>query len=95
MYKLEKISIDAGKNSAVDPGRKTLGENLNVLIPSETHPISINSLKHIVIGVQVLVTRGFEWHRTSPIKEIIERGEDYVVFHTNTSIYRLEEIKEE
>lgn len=94
MYTLEKISIDEGKSSAVSKGHKTQGD-LSVFDSGGNNLRAGVMIELVIVGVQVLLTRGFQFLRTSPITEIIERGEDFVVFHTNTSVYRLERHKED
>lgn len=96
MYKLEKIAIDEGKYSSVGIGHIERGNQLSTFLAGKHEPKPIRKVSDIEIGLQVLLMRGLTGYlNTSPVKEIIEKGENYIVFHTNTSTYRLEKMLEE
>jgi hypothetical protein len=93
-YKLEKLEVDEGETSAVQAGHVITGELM--LMPrafvSGGQPHTIDCVKE---GLQVLVTRFDKFVRTSPVKEILETGEDHVKFKTTTSTYLLTRHEEE
>ena len=96
MFKLEKIYLDRDTYSRVREGSIQQGDSLTLFLAGTKERKRIDSPSDVEVGYQLLLARSpFSWLNTSPIQEILERGEDFVTFHTQTSIYRLTEIKEE
>ena len=92
MYKLEKLKIEEGKRSMVYAGDSYTHSYLTqLLMESDIEPKRITSLLDIETGLQVaLGPIGGDYSvRTSPIKDILARGDNSVMFRTQTSIYLL------
>lgn len=92
MYILEKMQVEEGKYSMLPAGYRTIGTNLAVFLAGKYKATPIKNIHKIKVGRQVLLTRGFgTYHQTSPVSEILEKGPNYVIFKTQTSIYTLSE----
>lgn len=93
MFLLEKVRVMAGMNSMVFTGEMFCGRELSLWdSDKEEHPNRIRSLMDVKEGFQVILNDG-TYIRTSHIAKIIDNGVDWVLFQTQTSIYRLREIE--
>lgn len=90
MFKLEKLSVDADKYSAVHQGYIQKGDDFYVYLAGETKPEATEDLSKVVVGQQVSIMRSItSWLNTSPIQEILDRSDVFVKFRTRTSVYLL------
>ncbi len=89
MYTLRKLELEEGKDSVLPTGYATRAAFLS-LFDYETHE-SIHGieLSEVKEGWQVILEDFRDYHRTSKIREIVERGKNRVVFKTQTSLYEL------
>lgn len=88
MFTLKKLSMHVDKDSRVPVGTINKLPVLSLLKDGE-FVIKNASIKDIEVSHQVVITSMTHYHRTSPIKEIVERTKDRIVFQTQTSLYEL------
>ena len=92
MFKLEKLSMDPEMGSRVCVGATQTGY-ARLVSADRVEVLVVDDVEQVLPGYQLLVHRSItSWLGTSPIKEILERGTDYVKFQTRTSTYELREL---
>lgn len=101
LAQLEKVAVRLGKTSGVAEGHQVLGDRCVYFRVTEGSDNDLDvkvedaTPSDIAIGGQVLVMRSmYDYIRTSPITEIIERTPKSITFGTSSSIYTLEVICE-
>lgn len=100
MYRIEKLERD--KPSKVYEGYVLTGNNLLTRIITEDEngitSISIQpiTLEGIKCGMEVIVSSGVtEYIKTSPVQDILLQTDTEVIFKTQTSTYKLQEINDD
>jgi sensor histidine kinase regulating citrate/malate metabolism len=91
MFTLEKIRILDGANSMVGPGHRVLSTRLAVFLSGVHKAKEIKDVHEIQLGWQVLIGTGMNYLNTSPVQEILDKGDSFIKFRTQTSIYELTE----
>lgn len=95
LYTITKLNISEGQSSAIQAGYKKTYDYM-VLYGSGTAIPKGDTVADVDVGLQVICHRGIlDYMNTSPIQEILERGEGFVRFRTVTSEYLLEEHEDE
>jgi len=94
MFRLSKIEVEEGKSSALPAGYTSTYPHLSLFDHETGTHKPIDSIKEVDVGWQVVVSRGFGFHNTSKVREIVARGKNKIIFKTQTSVYELEEIHE-
>lgn len=96
MFTLEKLEVEEGQYSRVSAGHVQTGDTLSIFLAGKhMPPKEIDDVHYIEVGMQVLLTRGITaWLNTSPVKEIVDIGDDYIKFRTNTYLYLLTQTRE-
>ena len=95
-YKLQKLSIEEGKDSLLPEGYTTHGTWLTLYDYATDKKVKFVNIESLDEGWQVVLSSGLrDYHRTSKIKEILERKENSVKFKTQTSVYLLERLDDE
>lgn len=96
IVELEKVAIKLGKKSTIAEGHRVIGNRCLYFKVVEGSDNDLNAKiedatpSDIAIGGQLLVMRGmYDFIRTSPITEVIERTQEYITFGTNSSVYTL------
>ena len=89
MPTLRKILLEEGKVSALPEGYSTTLPDIELIDYETDRRRKISSIQEVEVGWQVLLTSGFQFHRTSKIREIVSKEEGKVVFKTQTSVYEL------
>lgn len=91
MYCLQKIRQYLP--SAVSKGEKVTGSVLSARMgSSDFDRVGINQIQ---VGHQVVVSSGmFNYIKTSPVAEILNRTKDSIEFRTQTSVYVLTKVTE-
>ena len=94
MFKLEKLELHG--DSMLPAGHVQTGHTLTLAHYQDDKKQHIDDVHQIEVGRQLVLTRGLtEWMNTSVIAEILEHGDDYVKFRTQTSIYLLTQEKDD
>lgn len=88
MFTLKKLSMHVGKDSRVPVGTLSRLPMLSLFKDGEI-VMKHAWLDEIEEEQQILLSSMTHYHRTSPIKEIVERTKDRIVFETQTSLYEL------
>ena len=96
MPTLRKLEIEEGKTSALWAGYESNLPSMKLIAydpdtEEQTYDKVIESIQDVEVGKQVLLYSLTEFHRTSPIREIIEKKPGRVLFKTQTSVYELTE----
>lgn len=97
-YTLEKLVLEEGADSLLPEGYISRNMQALTIFDYETNEVKKNvSLNDVTEGWQVLLFGRslYDFHRTSKIKEILERTDTSVKFRTQTSVYLLTEQEEE
>lgn len=93
MYKLTKLDIEEGKQSALPAGYGSTLPNLQLYDWETDTSKSIESFEDITEGWQIILFSIRDYHRTSKISKILKREPKKLLFKTQTSIYELEELE--
>jgi hypothetical protein len=100
LWQIEKVAIKLGKTSGVAEGHLVLGDRCVFFRATEGSDNDLDikvedaTPSDVSINGQLLVMRSmYDFIRTSPIINIIERTPKYITFETESSIYTLEQIK--
>ena len=100
MFSLEKLTVEDGKYSSVRAGHKQSSDHLVIFLAPKGEdkghkPKDIHDVHKIKVGWQILLQRGLGgWLNTSPVQEILEKGEDFIRFKTMTSVYELRKVED-
>jgi len=94
VYKLSKLYLNDGAYSAVGVGHSMTGSHLAIFLAGTDEGVqTITDVHYIVVGKQVVLSEGMHWLTTSPVKKINAVSETTIIFDTQTSTYKLEELE--
>lgn len=98
MYRLTKLEVEAGQYSAISAGEVYELPYLSLFKYDTEEKKVVDKLQDIDVGWQIYLSNTPQvsaklsniWMNTSKIREIVEGNDNYVIFKTQTSTYKLE-----